>query len=37
MSKSAVVVTHAKECNYQTEYVALPKDYGTDSYYEKKK
>jgi len=35
MSRSAVVITEAKECNYQTNYVALPKDYGKESYYKK--
>lgn len=35
MSKNAVVITRAKKCNYQTEFVALPKDYGKQSYYQK--
>ena len=35
MSKSTVVITEAKKCNYQTEYVFLPKDYGKESYYKK--
>lgn len=35
MSRSAVIITKAENCNYQTEYVALPKDYGKASYYKK--
>ena len=35
MDKSVVVITHAKDLNYQTQYVSLPKDYGKDSYFQK--
>lgn len=35
MEKNVVVITQAKELNYQTEYVSLPKDYGKASYYQK--
>jgi len=35
MTRSAVIITKAEDCNYQTDYVALPKDYGKPSYYNK--
>lgn len=35
MENSVVVITQAKQLNYQTEYVSLPKDYGKTSYYQK--
>ena len=33
MTKSAVIITKAEECNYQTDYVTLPKNYGKPDYY----
>lgn len=35
MDTSYVVISQAEKMNYQTDYTSLPKNYGTDAYYQR--